>query len=115
MVNRPLSHVGTPVAGSAAVAPGGPPTAWLRLTARDGNYLIDPGWWPHQGIGYWAVGDCNSCNADGDASYVIPAPGVHPRRLGATLAVTGLDQVAAAPNGQLAIVAETPGPGMGVG
>jgi dipeptidyl aminopeptidase/acylaminoacyl peptidase len=97
-------------------AAGGRPTAWLRLTAGEGNgdYLIDPaGWWPHQGIGYWAVGDCGSCNADGDALYVVPSPGARPRRLGSTLADGGLDQVAAAPDGRLAIVAETPGPGMG--
>lgn len=92
---------------------GGRPTTWLRLTAQENNgyYLIDPaGWWPHQGIGYWAVGDCDSCNADGDPFYVIPSPGAHPRRLGSTLSGSGLDQVAAAPDGQLAIVAEIPGP-----
>jgi dipeptidyl aminopeptidase/acylaminoacyl peptidase len=105
-------------AGSLSSYPvaGGPPTAWLRLTtgASNGAYLIDPaGWWPRQGIGYWAVGDCDSCNADGAAFYVIPSPGAHPRRLGSTLADSGLDQVAAAPDGRLAIVAETPGPGLG--
>jgi dipeptidyl aminopeptidase/acylaminoacyl peptidase len=109
---------GSPSSGSLTSYPvaGGRPTVWLRLTAQEGsgNNLIDPaGWWPHQGIGYWAVGDCDSCNADGDPFYVIPSPGAHPRRLGSTLADGGLDQVAAAPDGQLAIVAETPGPGMG--
>lgn len=109
---------GSASAGMLASYPvaGGRPTVWLRLTARDsnGNYLIDPaGWWPGQGIGYWAVGDCDSCNADGDPFYAIESPGAQPRRLGSTLADTGLDQVAGAPGGRLAIVAETPGPGMG--
>jgi hypothetical protein len=44
---------------------------------------------------------------------VIRSPGAHPRPLGATLTGGGLDQVAAAPNGWLAIVAESPGPGLG--
>jgi dipeptidyl aminopeptidase/acylaminoacyl peptidase len=99
-------------AGTLASYPvaGGRPTVWLRLTARGGNYLIDPaGWWPRQGIGYWAVGDCDSCNADGDALYVIPSPRAHPRRLGITLASPGLDPVAAATDGRLAIVAQTRG------
>jgi hypothetical protein len=36
---------------------GGRPTTWLQLRARSGmNYLIDPvGWWPRQGIGFWAL------------------------------------------------------------
>jgi dipeptidyl aminopeptidase/acylaminoacyl peptidase len=94
---------------------GGRPTAWLRLGAYGGtNYPIDlAGWWGHEGIGYWGLGDCASCNADGDPFYVITSPGAHPQLLGTTLADTGLDQVAAAPDGRLAIVAETPGPGMG--
>lgn len=104
-------------AGTLASYPvaGGRPTVWLRLSARGGmNYLIDPaGWWREQGIGYWALGACASCNADGDPLYVIPSPGAHPRLLGTTLAGSGLDQVAAAPDGRLAIVAETPGPGIG--
>jgi hypothetical protein len=109
---------GTASAGTLASYPvaGGPPTPWLRLSASSSNwhYLIDPaGWWRDQGIGYWAQGDCASCNADGDPFYVIPAPGAHPRLLGATLADTRLDQVAAAPDGPLAIVAEISGPGMG--
>lgn len=108
--------LGSARAGTLASYPltGGPPVTWLRLTGQDGNYLIDPaGWWPGSGIGYWAVGDCDSCNEDGDGFYVIRSPGAHPRLLGSTLADAGLDQVAAAPDGRLAIVAETPGPGMG--
>jgi hypothetical protein len=105
--------LGSASAGTLASYPvtGGRATTWLRLSARGGmNYLIDPaGWWPHQGIGYWAVGDCDSCNADGDPFYVISSPGARPDRLGSTLADSGLDQVAAAADGQLAIVAETPG------
>ena len=93
---------------------GGPPTAWLRLSAHDRmNSVIDPaGWWPRQGIGFWALGRCSSCNADGDPLYVIPSPGAHPRSLGTTLADPSMDQVAAA-NGQLAVVAETPRSGLG--
>ncbi len=111
-VSRGSASAGTLVSYPVA---GGRPTTWLRLTARGGwHYLIDPaGWWPHQGIGYWAVGACDSCNADGDPFSVIPSPGTQPRRLGLTLADTGLGQVSAAPDGRLAIVAETPGPGGG--
>jgi peptidoglycan/xylan/chitin deacetylase (PgdA/CDA1 family) len=94
---------------------GGHPAVWVRLHARGGiNYLIDPaGWWRDQGIGYWALADSASLNADGDPFYVISSPGAHPRLLGATLADTGLDQVSAAQDGWLAIVAETHGPGTG--
>jgi dipeptidyl aminopeptidase/acylaminoacyl peptidase len=99
---------------------GGPPTLWLRLNARHGalggmrEIGFDPvGWWPHQGIGFWARWNCDSCNADGDPFYVISSAGARPRRLGTTLADSHLDQVAAAPGGQLALVAETRGPGMG--
>jgi hypothetical protein len=49
-----------------------------------------------------------------DPFYVIP-PGAHPQLLGTTLADTGLDQVATAPDGRLAIAAEIPGPGMWAG
>lgn len=59
------------------------------------------------------LGDCASCNADGDPFYVIGSPGGHPQLLGTTLADSSLDQVAAASDGRLAIVAETRGPGMG--
>ncbi len=94
---------------------GGQPRTWLRLRARSSmNYLIDlAGWWPDQGIGYWALGACSSCNADGDPFFVIRSPGAHPRPLGATLAGSGLDQVTAAVGGRLAIVAEVPGAGLG--
>jgi hypothetical protein len=110
--------IGSASAGSLVSYPvtGGHPTTWLRLSSTTGNwrYLIDPaGWWRGQGIGYWAQGDCASCNADGDPLYVIASPGAHPRLLGTTLADTSLDQVSAVPDGPLAIVAETPGPGMG--
>jgi dipeptidyl aminopeptidase/acylaminoacyl peptidase len=94
---------------------GGRPTTWLRLRARSGmNHLIDPaGWWPRQGIGFWALTDSASLNADQDPFYVIPAPGARPRLLGNTLPGSGLDQVAAARRGRLAIVAEAPGAGFG--
>ena len=94
---------------------GGRSTTWLCLRARDTmNYLIDPaGWWPQQGIGFWALTTSSSLNADQDPFYVIPAPGAHPRSLGNTLAGNGLDQVAEAPGGRLAIVAEVPGAGFG--
>jgi WD40 repeat protein len=112
--------VGTGSASAGALASypvaGGRPTTWLRTSASisSGNYIPDPaGWWRDQGIGYWAQGDCASCNADGDPFYIVPSPGAHPRLLGTTLADTRLDQVAAAPDGPLAIVAEIPGPGMG--
>jgi dipeptidyl aminopeptidase/acylaminoacyl peptidase len=110
--------IGSASAGTLASYPvaGGHPTTWLRISASisTGNYLIDPaGWWRDQGIGYWAQGDCASCNADGDPLYVIAAPGARPRLLGTTLADRSLDQVTAAPDGPLAIVAEIPGPGMG--
>lgn len=90
---------------------GGRPTVWARLHARGAmNYLIDPaGWWPHQGIGFWALSDNASLNADQDPFYVIPAPGTRPRLLGNTLPGNALDQVAAAPTGRLAIDAETRG------
>jgi dipeptidyl aminopeptidase/acylaminoacyl peptidase len=89
---------------------GGRPTTWLRLPGRSG---LTPsiglaGWW-RRGIGYWALGDCSSCNADGDVLFVIRSARAHPRPLGATLTGSGLDQVAAAPNGSLAIVAENQG------
>jgi len=78
------------------------------------NHLITPvGWWPRQGIGFWALTDSASLNADQDPFYVIPAPGARPRLLGDTLSGSGLDQVAAAPGGPLAIVAEAPGAGLG--
>jgi WD40-like Beta Propeller Repeat len=94
---------------------GGRPTTWLHLRARSGmNYLIDPaGWWPRQGIGFWALTTSPSLNADQDPFYVIPAPGAHPRLLGNTLTGSGLDQVAGAPRRRLAIVAEVPGTGIG--
>lgn len=94
---------------------GGRPTTWLHLRARGTmNYLIAPaGWWPRQGIGFWALTDSSSLNADQDPFYVIPAPGARPRLLGDTLTGSGLDQVAAAPAGRLAIVAEAPGAGLG--
>lgn len=44
---------------------------------------------------------------------MIGSPGGHPQLLGTTLADSSLDQVAAASDGRLAIVAETRGPGMG--
>jgi peptidoglycan/xylan/chitin deacetylase (PgdA/CDA1 family) len=90
---------------------GGHSTVWVRLHARSGmNYLIDPaGWWPHQGIGFWALSDSSSLNADQVPFYVIRAPGARPRLLGDTLPGNTLDQVAAAPNGWLAITAETRG------
>jgi WD40-like Beta Propeller Repeat len=110
--------IGSASAGTLASYPvaGGRPATWLRISASSsrGNYLIDPaGWWRDQGIVYWAQGDCASCNADGDPLYVIRSPGAHPRLLGTTLADSSLDQVTAAPDGPLAIVAEIPGPGMG--
>ena len=93
---------------------GGPPTVWLRLSTRNSMNYIDPaGWWRRQGIGFWAQGRCNSCNADGNPLYVIASPGAQPRSLGSTLADPSGDQVAAAANGQLAIVAETRGLGGG--
>jgi dipeptidyl aminopeptidase/acylaminoacyl peptidase len=94
---------------------GGPPTTWLHLRPRSTmNYLIHlAGWWQQQGIGYWALGECNSCNADGDPLFVIRSSGAHPRSLGTTLTDGGLDQVAAAPQGRLAIVAEVHGAGIG--
>ena len=93
---------------------GGHPTVWARLHARSGmNYLIDPaGWWPHQGIGFWALTNSQSLNADQDPFYVIPAPGTRPRLLGNTPPGNALNQVAAAA-GRLALVAETPGAGLG--
>ncbi len=104
-------------AGTLASYPlsGGQPTVWLRLPARGGmNYVIDlAGWWRPLGIGFWAGGNCASCNADGDPFYIILMPGSRPRLRGTTLADPSLDQVAAASNGRLAIVAETRGPGMG--
>jgi hypothetical protein len=93
---------------------GGRPAAWLRLTARSvpggQNYLIDPaGWWPRQGIGFWALSDSASLNADQPPFYVIRAPGARPRLLGHTLPGNTPDQVAAVPDGSLAVDAETPG------
>jgi len=111
-----------PSANSLASYPltGGPPTTWLKLNARHGalggmrEISFDPvAWWPHRGIGFWARWNCDSCNADGDPFYVISSPGARPRQLGTTLADSHLDQIAAGPGGQLAIVAQTPGPGMG--
>jgi hypothetical protein len=49
-----------------------------------------------------------------DPFYVIP-PGAHPQLLGTTLADTGLDQVATAPDGRLAIAAEIPAQACGPG
>jgi len=99
---------------------GGPPTVWLRLSARHGaldgmrEISFDPvAWRPHLGIGFWARWNCDSCNADGDPFYVISSPGARPRLLGTTLADSALDQVAAASGGRLALVAEVPGPGTG--
>jgi len=90
---------------------GGHPTVWARLRARGGmNYLIDPaGWWPRQGVGFWALTNSPSLNADQAPFYVIRAPGARPRLLGHTLPGNTLDQVAAAPNGRLAITAGTRG------
>jgi WD40-like Beta Propeller Repeat len=93
---------------------GGRPAVWLKLTARSvpggQNYLIDPvGWWPHQGIGFWALTDSPSLNADQAPFYVIRAPGARPRLLGHTLPGNTPDQVAAVRDGWLAIDAETPG------
>ena len=93
---------------------GGQPSVWLRLRTRNSMHYIDPaGWWRRQGIGFWTQGRCNSCNADGNRLYVIASPGAQPRSLGTTLADTALDQVTGAPDGQLAVVAETPGSGGG--
>lgn len=98
---------------------GGHSTVWVKLSARGGvpggaNYIIDPaGWWPHRGIGFWALANGESINADQDPFYVIPAPGAHPRLLGNTLHGNTLDQVAVAATGWLALVAETPGSGLG--
>jgi dipeptidyl aminopeptidase/acylaminoacyl peptidase len=94
---------------------GGRRTTWLHLRARGGRGgVIDlAGWWRRQGIGYWALGACTSCNADGDPLFAIRSPGAPPRPLGNTLAGGGLDQVAAAAGGRLAIVAEVPGAGLG--
>ena len=81
---------------------GGRPAVWLHLAARRSmNYMIGlAGWW-RPGIGFWALGRCDSCNADGDPFFVIPSPGAHPRLLGTTLAGSG---VAVAATGELALV-----------
>ena len=94
---------------------GGRATTWLHLRARSTmNYLIDPaGWWPQQGIGFWALTNSTSLNADQGPFYVIRAPGARPRLLGNTLPGSGLDQVTAAARGPLAIVAEVPRAGLG--
>jgi hypothetical protein len=85
---------------------GGRPATWLHLSARSSmNYMIGlAGWW-RPGIALWALGRCNSCNADGDPFFVIPAPGARPRLLGTTLAGSG---VAAAATGSLALVNSSP-------
>jgi WD40 repeat protein len=99
---------------------GRPPTVWLRLNARHGalsgmrGISLDPlAWWRHRGIGFWARWNCDSCNADGDPFYVISSPGARPLQLGTTLADSHLGQVTGAPGGQLAIVAEVSGRGIG--
>jgi WD40-like Beta Propeller Repeat len=91
---------------------GGRPAVWLKRTASGSvpgglNYLIDPaGWWPHRGIGFWALADSASLSADQVPFYVISAPGVRPRRLGYTLPGGATDAVAATASGWLAITDE---------
>jgi hypothetical protein len=95
--------------------PGGRKAAWLRRTAGGtaawgASYLIDPaGWWPHRGIGFWALADSASLSADQVPFYVIGAPGARPRLLGYALSGGTTGAVAAAPGGWLALADEPPG------
>ena len=91
---------------------GGKPTIWLRLPASahlNGmtGVLIDAaGWWKRFGIGFWVFGDGMVHNNDETALDLIAAPGRRPHPIAQTLSDGTTDVIAAASQGELAVVAD---------
>ncbi len=80
---------------------------WRELRHRRGGLVAGPG---HRLLG---TGGLRILQRRRRPALRDPGTGARPRQLGATLADSRLDQVAAGPGGRLAIVAETPGLGGG--
>lgn len=91
---------------------GGRGATWLRINNRqrlngmNGVLFQIAGWWPHVGIGFWAVGDGAVRNLDGTPLDVIAAPGAAPWTLGQTLSDRITDVVSANASGQVAGVVD---------
>ncbi|HVV75898.1 MAG TPA: hypothetical protein VHC43_07665 [Mycobacteriales bacterium] len=94
---------------------GRPPVTWLArrfhhdpLNGMQQPLLDLAGWWPHQGIGVWVIGDGAVSTNDQAPLDLIRSPSARPRLLGRTLLGVDSTAVTASRSGWLALVNNSP-------